>query len=487
MSFTDFKEATANNPGTSVRYGGNDLKEFMQILNGKVVSGKRPRILNEWLWLDHFDMKPPASAPGNPTESNSSRLYADPTDNKIKIKKTSGGAIDIENVDISNAALQQITDKAKLHSQIVYKDVDNNLGDHYLDFGDITAPANPSAGTRRLFLNQATGELSVKTSAGTSISLETQTGGGGGGDVYLNQANTHGDFQNTFRNGKLVIQNPANTFGYFISTSAIAAARFVLLPLITQNETFVLQDFTQTLTNKTIAAGSNTISGIGDASIASHTTTKITTTAKGQLNTAIVYNDQANTFGDVDQTLRSSRLKVRNPANTFGYTIAASAIAADRLITLPLLANNDTAVTEAFAQTLTNKTVNIDANTVKHSSTNTAGDLIKSNGTQYIRFARGTALQVVRMNSGGTDVEWSSLDAERVGKSTASGNGATTVFTIAHGLGALPGYTFISVGACGTGILAAKADSDATNITVTFSGPPSSGTNNVIIYWRVVS
>lgn len=487
MSFTDFKEATANNPGSAVRYGGNDLKEFMQILNGKVVSGKRPRILNEWLWLDHFDMKPPASAPGNPTESNSTRFYADPTDNKIKIKKTSGGAIDIENVDISNAALQQITDKAKLHSQIVYKDVDNNLGDHFLDFGDITAPANPSAGTRRLFLDQATGELSVKTSAGTSISLETQTGGGGGGDVFLNQANTFGDFNNTFRSSRILLRNPANTFSYTFVAAAIVAGRNITLPLLTGNDTLVTEAFAQTLTNKTIAAGSNTISGIADAHISAHTTTKITTTAKGQLNTAIVYNDQANTFGDVDQTVRSSRLKVRNPANTFGYTIAASAIVADRLLTLPLLTNNDIVATEAFAQTLTNKTVNIDANTVKHSSTNTAGDLIKSNGTQYIRFARGTALQVVRMNSAGTDVEWSGLDAERVGKSTASGNASTTVFNIAHGLGSNPTYTFVSVAQSGSAMIHRSYTTDATNIVVTFASAPSSGTNNVIIHWRVVA
>lgn len=35
---------------------------------------------------------------------------------------------------------------------------------------------------------------------------------------------------------------------------------------------------------------------IGDANIAVHTSTKITITAKGQLNSAIVYNDQANTY-----------------------------------------------------------------------------------------------------------------------------------------------------------------------------------------------
>ena len=487
MSFTDFKEVTTDSTGTSARYGGRDIKEVMQIFNNKIVATRRVSIRNPWLWTDYFDMKPPVSAPSNPTESNSTRFYADPTDNKIKLKKTSGGAIDIENLDIANSSLVQITDKAKLHNSIVYSDVNNSLGDHYLDFGDIAAPANPPTNTRRLFMDTATGELSVRTAAGTTLSLETGGTGGGGGDVYLNQANTFGDFQNTFRSGKFVIQNPANTFGYFISTSAITAPYFVNLPLIAGNETFVLKDLAQTLTNKTISASSNTLSNIGDSAISSHTSTKITITNKTQLNTSIAFTDQANTFGDFDQTVRSSRLKIRNPANTFSYNVIAAAIGADRSITLPLLTNNDVAVTEAFTQTLTNKTINVDANTVKHSSTNNAGDLIKSNGTQYTRFARGTALQIVRMNSGGTDAEWATLDNERIGKHTANGNGTSTQFTIAHGLGSLPGYTYISVANSGTSTIAAKADSDATNITVTFASPPSSGTNNVVIYWRVVA
>lgn len=488
MSYTDFKEVTSNNPGTTVRYGGNDLKEFMQILNGKVVANRRPQILNEWIWLDHFDMKPPGSAPGNPTDTNASRLYVDPSDNKVKIKKTAGGAIDIENIDISNAALQQITDKNKLHSQIVYKDVNNDLGDHFLDLGDITAPANPTAGVRRLFVDQATGELSVKTAAGTSISLETQTGGGGGGDVYLNQANTYGDFDSTFRSSRIKLRNPANTFSYSFVGAAIAAARNITLPLLTGNDTMVTEAFSQTLTNKTIAASSNTISGIGDSQITTHTTTKITTTAKGQLNTAIAYTDQANTFGAFDQQFKTSRLIVRNPADTFGYLIAGSAIAANRTVTLPLLTGNDTAVTEAFTQTVTNKTINTTDNTVTATSQAT-GDLLKNNGTKFVRMARGTALQVLRTNSGATDLEWGSLDSERVGKHQANGNGSTTVFNIAHGLGSTPTYAFVSVAQSGTTNpqINRSYTVDATNIVVTFSTAPSSGTNNVVIYWRVVA
>lgn len=297
MSFTDFKEATASNPGTAIRYGGNDLKEVMQILNGKVVANKRPRILNTWLWLDHFDMKPPVSAPGNPTESGSSRFYVDPSDFKAKIKKTGGSIIDLENVDIPNSALQIITDKAKLNANIVYKDQNNDLGDFYLDIGDIAVPANPAAGKRRVFFDQATGKLSVRTSAGTTIDLEA-TGGGGSGDVMLNAANTYGDFDSIFRSSRLIVRNLANTFSYLLAGSAIAANRTITFPLLAGNDIAVMEAFAQPLTNKIINATNNTITNIADTQIATHTTSKITTTSKGLLNGAIVYNDQNNNLGD---------------------------------------------------------------------------------------------------------------------------------------------------------------------------------------------
>ena len=57
-------------------------------------------------------------------------------------------------------------------------DANQNFGAFYSDFAQIAAPANPGAGVRRLFTNSATGEISVRTSAGATVSLE-----GGGGSV----------------------------------------------------------------------------------------------------------------------------------------------------------------------------------------------------------------------------------------------------------------------------------------------------------------
>lgn len=199
-----------------------------------------------------------------------------------------------------------------------------------------------------------------------------------------------------------------------------------------------------------------------------------------------VSTTQANTYGDYDQTFRSGRLDVRNPANTFSYSITGAAIAAARALTLPLLTADDTVVCEAFTQTITNKTVNATNNTITDTST-AAGDLLKSNGTKFVRLARGTGLQVLRTNSGATDLEWASLDSERIGKSTASGNGSTTVFNIAHGIGSNPTYALISVADSGSTNIAYSYTTDATNIVVTFSSAPSSGASNVIIYWIAVA
>ncbi len=49
----------------------------------------------------------------------------------------------------------------------------------YQDVLCISTPANPTGGTRRIFCDTATGELSVRTSGGSTISLEGAGGGGG--------------------------------------------------------------------------------------------------------------------------------------------------------------------------------------------------------------------------------------------------------------------------------------------------------------------
>lgn len=81
---------------------------------------------------------------------------------------------------------------------------------------------------------------------------------------------------------------------------------------------------------------------VADAHITAHTSSKITITTKGQLNTAIVYTDQSNTYGAFNQIFPSSRLLVQNPGATFNYTIAGSAITAARQLNLPLTTQTET-------------------------------------------------------------------------------------------------------------------------------------------------
>jgi hypothetical protein len=183
-------------------------------------------------------------------------------------------------------------------------------------------------------------------------------------DVDLAPAVSKVNTRSYFRSGKFEIRNPANDASYVFIGSALAASRNLTLPLLTAGDTLAVLDLAQTFTNKTIAAGSNTITGIVDANIDVHTTTKITTTSKSLLNSSIVYIDQANIFSDNSQTFRSGKLALTNPANTFTYFFTGDAIVANRIVTMPLLVGDDIFVMEAFTQTLTNKTISGSSNTL---------------------------------------------------------------------------------------------------------------------------
>lgn len=146
----------------------------------------------------------------------------------------------------------------------------------------------------------------------------------------------------------------------------------------------------------------------------------------------------------------------------------------------------DSSTISLNGRTLTN--VNLNTSTATNSITATstaAGDILKSNGTKFDRFARGaSALQVLRVNPGNTDIEWASLNSENTGIATASGNGSTTVFNIAHSIGATP--TVFTANLLSHSINTTVTAGD-TNIVVTCASAPSSGTNNVKIYWRAVA
>ena len=59
----------------------------------------------------------------------------------------------------------------------------------------------------------------------------------------------------------LEINDTSADHQYVLAVSELAADRTITLPLLTGNDVFVFADFIQTLTNKTLALGSNTVSG----------------------------------------------------------------------------------------------------------------------------------------------------------------------------------------------------------------------------------
>jgi len=83
-------------------------------------------------------------------------------------------------------------------------------------------------------------------------------------------------------------------------------------------------------------------------------------------------------------------IQINNPADTFQYIITPSAIIADRIATIPLLTGNDTFVFEAFAQTLTNKTITAAGNDITIASTDLSDSAIIARNTNILSFFSAT-------------------------------------------------------------------------------------------------
>jgi len=95
------------------------------------------------------------------------------------------------------------------------------------------------------------------------------------------------------------INDSASDHQYIFAVGNLAADRTVTLPVLTGGDTFVFNAHTQTLTNKTIVAGSNTISGIVNANLsgsagitnANLATSTITMAAESGSNDAVALGD----------------------------------------------------------------------------------------------------------------------------------------------------------------------------------------------------
>jgi len=141
------------------------------------------------------------------------------------------------------------------------------LGENYMTIDDIAAPASPGVGQRRLFVDTSTGELSVRTTGGTTVSLEAAGSTSFADDVF--------DVHDETTAGKKLQFALENFFtGTHFIASTTTAARTWTLPDIT-GELLSTQG-TQTVSGaKTFAA--NTVFQ-GDVDLGNAATDTITMT-----------------------------------------------------------------------------------------------------------------------------------------------------------------------------------------------------------------
>jgi hypothetical protein len=134
------------------------------------------------------------------------------------------------------------------------------------------------------------------------------------------------------------------------------------------------------------------------------------------------------TDNQIDLTVNTAGILLQDLGGTL--TVAKGGTGATTLTGI-LKGNGTSAVTAVTApsgailgttdsQVVTNKTWNTTDNTLTATS-QAVGDILKNNGTKFVRLARGTANQVLKVNAGGTDVEWA---ADATG-GAGSGNSTT--------------------------------------------------------------
>jgi hypothetical protein len=158
----------------------------------------------------------------------------------------------------------------------------------------------------------------------------------------------------------------AGAFDYTLHFTLPAAGRTLMVNDPLGDDEFVFLAAAQTMTNKTLTSPVLTTPQINNvAGTFQYVFVASAIAADRNVTMPLLAGDDTFVFADFIQTLTNKTLtspvlttpEINNLAGTFQYVFAPSAIAADRNITLPLLLGDDVFVFADFIQTLTNKTL----------------------------------------------------------------------------------------------------------------------------------
>jgi hypothetical protein len=122
---------------------------------------------------------------------------------------------------------------------------------------------------------------------------------------------------------------------------------------------------------------------------------------------------------------RDNKLRFLNPAQTKTISVRTLGFTDNYDLTIPLLTASDTLLTISHPAQIYGKTISIDDNPIIATGIS-SGDLLKSNGTRFLKMARGLPGQVLTVKNDGLDLEWTTPATGTGGSSTPADNSVTT-------------------------------------------------------------